>query len=429
MNYTQRLALYEIFLTHRNICTDTRKIKPGDIFWALKGDNFDGNQFVGAALESGATLAITDDPTIYDAQKPMILVDDSLKELQMLARHHRQQYDIPVIAITGTNGKTTTKELMHAVLSRSFKVHATQGNLNNHIGVPLTLLSMPEETEIAIIEMGANHPHEITTLCNIAQPNFGMITNIGKAHLEGFGSYKGVIKAKSELYDFLIAQEGQIFINYDDRILRKNSAGCHAITYGSNNKAMTYGTALPGNLTLSLTLNDQRVNTQLTGEYNLNNALAAAAAGKRFGVLEQDIIAALEAYKPENNRSQIKDTAHNRLLLDAYNANPSSMEAAIRNFMALQADNKVMIAGDMLELGDAAEEEHSLIAGLIESAGFHAVYFVGPHFTKASTLPEAHCFDHVDKLTAYLKANPIEGCTILVKGSRGIQLEKITDRL
>jgi UDP-N-acetylmuramoyl-tripeptide--D-alanyl-D-alanine ligase len=424
--------IYQIYRNHPVVSTDSRKTEQNGLFFALKGDHFDGNLYAGSALEKGYAYAIVDDPGMKSEEK-YILVEDVLKTLQELASHHRNHLSIPVIAVTGSNGKTTTKELIHAVLSKRYKTVATKSNLNNHIGVPLTLLSITEETEIAIIEMGANHPGEIGFLCELARPDFGIITNIGRAHLEGFGSFEGVIRAKTELYRWLRDNGGIAFINADNPILVDHSSGI---------KKFTYGEQAPSDYPVKLT--DARstlefetgtagkqihVHSNLYGSYNFENLAAAASIGYYFNIGPEEIKSAIEEYIPTNNRSQLMDTGHNLLILDAYNANPTSMEAAIDNFSRTDYKNKIVILGDMLELGPDSEKEHLNIMRLLENTAFNAIYLVGPEFTKLCTKKEWTCFQDSELARLWFEHHKPEGMTILIKGSRGIRMEQIAEVL
>ena len=378
--------LYKHYLKHPLICTDTREIKEGAIFFALKGENFNANQFAEKALNEGCSLAVIDEPP-YKKDDRYFLVEDVLKTLQDLANYHRRQLTIPVLAITGTNGKTTSKELVNAVLSEKYKVQATKGNLNNHIGVPLTLLNISKEHEMAIIEMGANHQGEIAMLCNIAQPTFGMITNIGKAHLEGFGGPEGVIKAKNELYTNIKQHQGKLFVNGDNELLMRLSEQAGRVTFGTHSNVDYEGVLIDCNPFVKLKCKSkedvqsleskQIIETSLIGKYNFENILAAACIGHFFKVSEQQIKSGLEKYIPSNNRSQVMQTKSNLVLMDAYNANPSSMNAAIENFAQMDRKNKLVILGDMLELGEDSEKEHKQIGELLKSKKFNAVYLCG----------------------------------------------------
>lgn len=451
--------IYEKFLESTAVSIDSRNCPEGAMFIGIKGANFDGNLFVEKALEQGCKYAITDNPEIGVGNPNIIHVADSLKTLQDLAAYHRMKFNIPVIAITGTNGKTTSKELISTVLSKEYNTLFTLGNLNNHIGVPLTLLRLNRGHNIAVIEMGANHPKEIEFLCKIARPNFGIITNVGKAHLEGFGSFEGVKKTKGELYEFIRGVEGKIFLHADNphlcEMLNPDTEPVEvSMTAGNNVPAIAnaletikYGEAdenfVSGNIVsctpyinVDLRLNGNAsgekqsysVATQLIGDYNLSNILSAACIGRYFGVMDEDIVAALREYTPNNNRSQCTKTESNTLIVDAYNANPTSMDAALKNFSKIEAANKALILGDMKELGEDSIMEHNKILALIESLGFDKVYLVGSEFTTAAA--GAHpCFENVDALKEYLTANPIVDYTILIKGSNSTRLTKIVDSL
>lgn len=430
--------IYEKFLESTAVSIDSRNCQEGAMFIGIKGANFDGNLFVEKALEQGCKYAITDNPEIGVGNPNIIHVEDSLKTLQDLACYHRMKFNIPVIGITGTNGKTTSKELISTVLSKEYNTLFTLGNLNNHIGVPLTLLRLNRGHQIAVIEMGANHPKEIEFLCNIARPNFGIITNVGKAHLEGFGSFEGVKKTKGELYKFISEVEGKIFLHADNPHLTGMAEGLDTIKYGeadcnfvsgnivSCTPYINVGLRLDGNASgEKATYN---VQTQLIGDYNLSNILSAACIGRYFGVMDEDIVAALRDYTPTNNRSQCTKTESNTLIVDAYNANPTSMDAALRNFSKIEASSKALILGDMKELGEDSLMEHNKILALIESLGFTQVYLVGSEFTK-SAAGAYPCFENVEALSTYLKDNPIANATILIKGSNSTKLTKIVDSL
>ncbi len=420
--------IYDLYKKLGKISTDTRNISGGSIFFALKGENFDGNSFAEKALSEGASYAIIDD-SAYKNGDSYILVDNVLETLQKLALHHRKQLMIPVIGITGTNGKTTTKELIYAVLSEKYKCAATKGNLNNHIGVPLTLLSISQETEIAIIEMGANHLHEIEQLCRIALPDFGIITNIGKAHLEGFGSFEGVVKAKTELYAFISQNKGYIFVNADDPLLMDLSVSCNRILYGQNIIADCRGEILPSPSYLKFSFTNHsgtlEVDTQIIGGYNFENAMAAICIGRYFDVSPQLCKKALENYTPSNSRSQLLETQANRLIVDSYNANPSSMKAAIENFDRLQAPHKMVFLGGMRELGAFSSKEHEDIFDLTMEKDFEKVIFVGEEFAFAAGNPSVLWFPSSDETALYFKNHPVHDALILIKGSRGIAMEKI----
>jgi UDP-N-acetylmuramoyl-tripeptide--D-alanyl-D-alanine ligase len=427
--------LYDLFLQHPVISTDTRKIAPGSLFFALKGDKFDANTFATQALEAGAAYAVIDNAA-YRLSDKTILVDDVLSTLQDLARYHRKQLQIPVIGLTGSNGKTTTKELINAVLSQEFKTLATVGNLNNHIGVPLTVLSINNMHQMAVVEMGANHQKEIELLCSIAQPTHGLITNVGKAHLEGFGGVEGVKKGKGELYDYLKATGGTIFIHSDgfELVRMQEERELENIVYYG---AKSFLNSITGNLnqsdpylTLQWTAKDaeadaHQITTQLTGDYNLPNILAAICIGYYFRLSAQQINAGIEGYHPQNNRSQIVKTDSNTLICDYYNANPSSMLVAMDNLNKMQAEHKVMILGDMFEMGPEAVAEHKAIveAALLVPADAHI--FVGSEFFQQRADHQGTYYETAEDAIAGIQANLISGATVLIKGSRGMALERL----
>lgn len=423
--------IFRIFLKHRRICTDTRHIVPGSIFFALKGENFDANTFAADAIEKGCTCAVIDNPKY--AGKNCLLVENSLDTLRQIAVMYRKSLMIPVIGITGTNGKTTTKELVRSVLSVRFKTYATEGNLNNHIGVPLSLLSIPAEAEIAIIEMGANHPGEIAELCRIALPTYGIITNVGKAHLEGFGTFENILKTKTALYEFLRKVDGKAFVSRNNTLLMKASETIERYCYGTspdNFLQMTplesRGSCLCCCLHSSATsVGNVEVHTHLVGSYNLENVAAAACAGRYFGLNDSEIREGIENYKPSNLRSQSIKAGSNTLIADTYNANPTSMEAALDNFFHLQAsDKKAVILGDMLELGKASDEEHQNIVNRLVAIHIPEAFIVGKCFAKTKYPEHFHSFADVDQLIAFLQKNPLANRCILIKGSHGIHLEK-----
>ena len=422
--------LYSHYLENRLISTDSRQIEPGSLFFALKGDNFDCNKYAGAALDKGAAYAVIDDAS-YAGTKTL-LVDDVLVALQQLALFHRRKFNIPVVAITGSNGKTTTKELINAVLSRQYQVTATKGNLNNHIGVPLTLLGIGDETQIAIIEMGANHQLEIAQLCQLAEPSHGMITNIGKAHLGGFGGYEGVIKAKSELYTWLRNSGGTVFVNADNPMLMELTSGMKRILYGTSEAIHTHGKARNNTSNLELEWfsgnGEIPVQTNLVGTYNFENVMAAICLGTFFNVSPGNIKSAISSYLPSNSRSQVMKTERNSIILDAYNANPTSMQAAIGNFRQIEASHKMVILGDMLELGEESPAEHESIVNLVAESGFDRAIFVGPDFEVASA-GRFPCFISSEEALKWLLKEQIKDFTILVKGSRGIKMEKVLEAL
>jgi UDP-N-acetylmuramoyl-tripeptide--D-alanyl-D-alanine ligase len=420
--------LYEKFKTHPVVCTDTRNIIPGSLFFALKGANFNGNSFAAQALENGAAYAVVDEAAAVHNDR-CLLVPDVLEALQQLARHHRRQFSIPVIAITGSNGKTTSKELISTALAAKYNTLFTKGNLNNHIGVPLTLLGLNAPHEMAVIEMGANHQGEIALLCSIAEPDYGIITNIGKAHIEGFGGVEGIIKGKTEMYSWIRSRSGMLFVNADDAVLAKHAAGIPSKTYGYVPTAdvvcihaeanpfvkFSWTSKTPGN----------EIQSQVVGLYNLPNFLAAVCISLHFGVAPEKINEALANYVPSNSRSQLMEKGSNTILLDAYNANPSSMQAALDNFAQMKAANKLLILGDMLELGDAAEQEHRRVIAQLEQNGFTDYMLVGPLFSKTGK-PE-HCFADARAAAEKLKSRALQNTLILVKGSRGIKLEQVLD--
>lgn len=418
--------LHNLFLNYPSVCTDTRKIKPGDLFFALKGDNFNGNEYAGEALKKGAAYAIIDEEKFSGKQR--ILVADVLKTLQDLGTYHRKFSKATVIALTGSNGKTTTKELINSVLSQKYRTIATSGNLNNHIGVPLTLLSIKEDTEIAIVEMGANHQKEIAFLSSIAAPDFGYITNFGKAHLEGFGGVEGVIKGKSELYDFLMANNKGIFMNADDPI-QKDKLKYYIKKYGfSTFDSKFYPISLvESNPFVVVNVEESIIRTQLIGAYNFSNCCAAIIMGKYFNVPLEKIKEGLEGYIPSNNRSQIIEKNSLKIILDAYNANPSSMSAAIENFAKMAGNTKVLFLGDMFELGESAHEEHQKIADLTKELGFENIFLIGENFYKVTS--EFKKMKSFDQLKQHLQTDKIQNALLFIKGSRGMAMERILDLL
>ncbi len=413
--------LYTLFLKHQLIDTDTRKIRKGSLFFALKGDNFNGNKFAAEALNKGASYAIIDESE-YNVGDT-ILVGNVLNTLQQLANFHRKKLKTPIISLTGSNGKTTTKELINAVLSKKYKTTATIGNLNNHIGVPLTLLSMTSDTEIGIVEMGANHIKEIEFLCKIAEPNFGYITNFGKAHLEGFGSIEGVIKAKSELYNFLKNNAGKAFVNTDDIKQVQQSEGLDVIEFNSENIQF-----IEANPFVTVKFKNTLIVSQLIGKYNYQNIAAAIVIGNYFKVEINNIKDAIENYIPSNNRSQILQKGTNKIILDAYNANPSSMQAAIENFKQLDDSKKIVFLGDMFELGEESAPEHQKIAVLATSLDFNEVHLIGKAFSTTS-VKNAFVYDSFEAFKTSINKLNIYNATILIKGSRGMALERILDLL
>jgi len=424
--------LYQIFLAHPVVTTDSRDCPEGSVFFALKGESFDGNKFALKALEAGCAYAVIDEAEYaVEGDERLILVDDSLKTLQLLANYHRRRLGIPVIGITGTNGKTTTKELISTVLKQKYNVWYTQGNFNNHIGVPKTLLSLKTEHEIAVVEMGANHPGEINTLVHIAEPDYGIITNVGKAHLEGFGSFEGVIHTKGELYDFLRSRlNSKVFLCGDNPYLKAIIGSLPVVKYGtweSDDNAVV-GEVVECAPYLTFRWKQKggewhRVETHLIGSYNVDNMLAAAAIGLYFGVTPEQVDAALGGYIPQNNRSQLEVTAHNHLIIDAYNANPTSMMAALKNFREMKVEHKFALLGDMRELGESSVDEHQKVVDYLQKSDFEQVWLVGPEFGKIR-----HGYRHfiqVEDAIEALDAEKPEGYYILVKGSNSIHLSKV----
>lgn len=424
-------SLYQLFLSHPNICTDTRNIIDGCLFFALKGDKFDANTFTAQALDLGAAYVIIDNEA-YHINDRCILVPDVLTALQALARHHRSQLDIPVIGLTGSNGKTTTKELINAVLSQRYNTFATKGNLNNHIGVPLSILSVTPQTEIAVIEMGANHQKEITALCDIAQPTHGLITNIGMAHLEGFGGFEGVKKGKAELFTHLKEHHGLAFVNRNNPHLMEMSqkAGpTDVVYYGTEPENTVYGNLIKSDPFIELSWNTKEGSfhtaVHLTGRYNFENILAAICIGQFFELSPKQINAGLSGYFPNNNRSQITKTASNTVICDFYNANPSSMEAALANIDLLSSGNKTIVIGDMFELGQESEEQHKHIAEQADHLNINTRIFIGTDFYKARESHIGHFFLTPKEAAAFLKENPVRNSLVLLKGSRGMALEQL----
>ncbi|GAA4782186.1 UDP-N-acetylmuramoyl-tripeptide--D-alanyl-D-alanine ligase [Olivibacter ginsenosidimutans] len=429
------LALYHLFQQHPIVTTDTRKIAPGSLFFALKGATFNGNQFAAQALSSGAAFAIIDDPA-YQLNDRCIVVDDVLATLQVLARYHRDQLQIPIIGITGTNGKTTTKELIFAVLSQKFATYATKGNLNNHIGVPLSILEITSNTAIGIIEMGANHVGEIAFLCSIAKPTCGLITNVGKAHLEGFGSFEGVKQAKGELYSWLEAHKGVVFLQRDNHHLlamANNRTFKHMITYGLDQHNQVSGTVTSSNPTLNLVWESvktfgcsaKEISSNLTGAYNLENILAAIAIGLYFGLSPEEINNGIRSYQPTNNRSQLVTTENNTIISDYYNANASSMRAALDNLASMPHGKKAVILGDMFELGKDAPEEHRHIIERVNAMDLYRSIFVGKDFyaQKAKGNAANEFYETLDAAKEGLFASPIKDALVLLKASRGMAFE------
>ena len=429
--------IYSRFLECSGVTTDSRKCGPGLMFFGLKGDRFDGNEFVRGALEQGCLYAVMDNASLYDSSDGrMILVDNVLETLQKLAAYHRCRLGTPVIGITGTNGKTTTKELTNAVMSTTYNVLCTQGNLNNSIGVPLTVLGLQPEHEYAIVEMGASHPGDIKELVEVSQPDYGLITNVGKAHLLGFGSFEGVKRTKGELYDWLREHKGIAFVNRDNEHLQQMCAGLGKIEYGKPGQdgLLVEGEVLECNPFVKFRWRSGKgdwhvVQTNLIGAYNVDNALAAITIGLKFGVSEDKASDAIAGYVPQNNRSQLTRTERNSLVVDAYNANPTSMAAAIENFSMMKADDKMLILGDMRELGEVSQAEHKRIVEELRNYGFTEVWLVGEEFAKAAAGSGFRLFPDVEAVNRALTAAPVSGKTILIKGSNSIGLTKTTTNL
>ncbi|SHN06428.1 UDP-N-acetylmuramoyl-tripeptide--D-alanyl-D-alanine ligase [Flavobacterium xinjiangense] len=423
-------SIHNLFLKCKSVSIDTRKIEPNSLFVAIKGERFDANTFAEEALEKGASYVIIDDDAYYIDQRT-ILVDDSLVALQELAKFHREYLKLPIIALTGSNGKTTTKELIAVVLSKKYTTKATVGNLNNHIGVPLTLLSFNSETEIGIVEMGANHKKEIEFLCELAKPDYGYITNFGKAHLEGFGGVEGVIEGKSEMYQYLLKSDKLAFINLEDPIQVEKSKILKSFSFGINKETADVNiTEVKANPFVVISCSSFTISSHLIGLYNANNINAALTIGKYFGVADLAIKEALESYIPENNRSQLLTKGINQIILDAYNANPSSMNVAIENFLQLDNPNKIMILGDMFELGQESQQEHKAIVTLLFNEKNVTSYFIGKAFyDNRIDKNNFHFYETFDAFSSRLKETKIENSTILIKGSRGMALERTLDFL
>ena len=424
------IDLYDLFIHNPQITTDSRNCPKGSIFFALKGDKFDGNQYAGKALASGCVYAVIDNPDYYIGERT-ILVDNVLKTLQQLAHHHRKVLGLPIIGITGTNGKTTTKELLAAVLSTKFNLLYTEGNFNNHIGVPLTLLRLTHDHEMAVIAMGASHPGDIKELVDIVHPNYGIITNVGRAHLEGFGSFEGVIRTKGELYDYIRRSKGKIFIKKENEYLQSIAKGIEQITYGNGDDAFASGQVVSCDPFLVFNWKQQgklhTVETHMIGSYNLDNVLAAVAVGRFFKIPAERISRAIAAYEPTNNRSQFKKTDNNELIIDAYNANPSSMKVALDNFITMPVQPKAIILGDMRELGPTSNELHAEVVEQIKKGQFDKVFLCGEHFSKVGK--EFSPFATTEAMTEELRRQPLKGYHILIKGSHSMGLEKLVDIL
>ena len=424
------IDLYDLFIHNPQITTDSRNCPKGSIFFALKGDKFDGNQYAGKALASGCVYAVIDNPDYYIGERT-ILVDNVLKTLQQLAHHHRKVLGLPIIGITGTNGKTTTKELLAAVLSTKFNLLYTEGNFNNHIGVPLTLLRLTHDHEMAVIEMGASHPGDIKELVDIVHPNYGIITNVGRAHLEGFGSFEGVIRTKGELYDYIRRSKGKIFIKKENEYLQSIAKGIEQITYGNGDDAFASGQVVSCDPFLVFNWKQQgklhTVETHIIGSYNLDNVLAAVAVGRFFKIPAERISRAIAAYEPTNNRSQFKKTDNNELIIDAYNANPSSMKVALDNFITMPVQPKAIILGDMRELGPTSDELHAEVVAQIKKGQFDKVFLCGEHFSKVGK--EFSPFATTEAMVEELRKQPLKGYHILIKGAHSMGLEKRADIL
>ncbi len=424
------IDLYDLFIHNPQITTDSRNCPKGSIFFALKGDKFDGNQYAGKALASGCVYAVIDNPDYYIGERT-ILVDNVLKTLQQLAHHHRKVLGLPIIGITGTNGKTTTKELLAAVLSTKFNLLYTEGNFNNHIGVPLTLLRLTHDHEMAVIEMGASHPGDIKELVDIVHPNYGIITNVGRAHLEGFGSFEGVIRTKGELYDYIRRSKGKIFIKKENEYLQSIAKGIEQITYGNGDDAFASGQVVSCDPFLVFNWKQQgklhTVERHMIGSYNLDNVLAAVAVGRFFKIPAERISRAIAAYEPTNNRSQFKKTENNELIIDAYNANPSSMKVALDNFITMPVQPKAIILGDMRELGPTSDELHAEVVEQIKKGQFDKVFLCGEHFSKVGK--EFSPFATTEAMVEELRKQPLKGYHILIKGSHSMGLEKLADIL
>lgn len=416
--------LYNIYKSYPRISTDTRNIAKGSLFFALKGDNFNGNNFAKKALENGASYAICDEK--IDSDSRIIIVENVLETLQKLAIHHRNTLKIPIIGITGTNGKTTTKELLYTILKTKYSVLATHGNLNNHIGVPLTLLSITKQHEMAIIEMGANHIGEIADLCKISKPNYGIITNIGKAHLEGFGSVGGVIQAKRALYDYVINNQGKLIVDSDNELLMKLSENANRFLYGEKHGKVVGKISINApQISILVKENNTHIHTKLVGSYNLKNILAAIATGRLFNVDMDTIANALSSYQPQNNRSQLIKGKNNTIIMDAYNANPSSMIESLNNLQNIPHNNKVLILGDMLELGTESASEHQKIVDKINEMDLNQSILIGESFSKIQKPDTIQTFQSTADAILFLEKKPISNALILVKGSRGLKLENV----
>jgi UDP-N-acetylmuramoyl-tripeptide--D-alanyl-D-alanine ligase len=420
--------IHKLFLISNDIVIDTRKVKQKSFFVAIKGEKHDANSFAKEAIEKGAIYAIIDNPDYYIDHRT-IIVQNSLVTLQELAKYHRNYLKLPIIALTGSNGKTTTKELIQAVLSKKYKTKATLGNLNNHIGVPLTILSFNSETEIGIVEMGANHQKEIQFLCEITNPDFGYITNFGKAHLEGFGGVEGVIKGKSEMFDYIRLNDKKVFVNIDDKIQEVKTRDLNRITFSTEiDKANVFIKSITANPLVNIHFNNLVIKSHLIGLYNANNINASITIGHYFGVSDEDIKSSIESYIPDNNRSQLLSKNTNEIILDAYNANPSSMLVALENFLQLVKTNKVIIIGDMFELGKESIEEHKSIVEYLKNEEETICHFIGKDFYLNKNSKNNHSFyKDFESFVFFLTENHFSNKTILIKGSRGMALERVLD--
>ena len=426
--------LYSLFLNSSGVTTDSRNILSGSIFFALKGEKFNANLFAAEAFEKGAKYVVVDEIANNEWSKKygenLILVDDVLKTLQLLAAHHRSKLKCPVLAITGSNGKTTTKELIAAVLSKKFRTYATKGNLNNQIGIPLTLLSIKQDAEFSIIEMGANHQGEIASYCEYTKPDYGLITNVGFAHLEGFGGFEGVVKGKTELYRYIISKGGKIFLNEDNNILVDSwllatGSNINSIIYGKSSHAFCSGEIGKSKVFLSVIVDGDNIQTNLVGEYNFENVLSAVCIGKYFGVEKNKIKEAIENYLPSNNRSQKISSNSNTIILDAYNANPSSMTEALKNFERIEAENKMVILGEMMELGEYSKKEHEKIIAQVKKMRLTKSIFVGNGFSFLKDDIDHLYFETTQELKEWFRQQQFENYYVLIKGSRKNELEKI----
>ena len=421
-------ALYELYKKSYKVVKDTRENVENSIYFALKGESFNGNKYALEAVNNGANYAVIDEKE-YQVDSRLILVDDTLKCLQDLARYHRQQLNIPILALTGSNGKTTTKELINIVLLKKYNCYATRGNFNNHIGVPLTLLSMTPEHDFGVVEMGANHVHEIEELCNIALPDYGYITNFGRVHLEGFGSFEGVIKGKTEMYDHLRNHQKYVFVNVADDIQMKKSEGMKRITFGAE-QADYHARFLGADPFVTIDIDGVIIKSNLIGAYNFSNIATAVAVGKYFGIPATDIQKAIESFVPSNNRSQIIQQKTNKIILDAYNANPNSMDAAVNNLASLSDKNKIAILGDMFELGSDSLMEHQKIADLVDVLPIDRAFLIGETFFKTTVFNNnIQQFKNFEAFKSHLEKESFQHSTILIKASRGMALERVVELL